>query len=168
MDAPETDGLIVAWAERCLPSVADGVHVSAGIDDVLGESPARDEWEAVSRQAFRALLTWCEGRVAELRAELEMPLTVAPEPVRSAPALAGWQQHAHDRDAPRLSLESRAAYGARPLTGEHYSRSLHQPWFRPTRSRIACWYCASRSEDDLEHGWQQYSRAFVFAQFPLR
>jgi hypothetical protein len=168
MDLAETDDRIVAWAEQCLPSLEDGSHVSRDIGAVLEESVAREEWETVSRQAFKALCTWCESRVAVLRAELGMPLTGAPELVRSAPVLAGWQQHAHEREAPSLSLETRAAYGARLRTGEEYSRSVHQPWFRPSRSRIACWYCVSRPEDALEHGWREYSRSFVFVQFPPR
>jgi hypothetical protein len=167
MELPQTDGKIVAWAERCLPAAEDGVRVSRSLDEVLEGPVAREEWEPVSRQAFRALFTWCEGRVEGLRAELAMPLTLAPELARPAPALTDWQRHAHEREAPPLSLETRAAYGARPRTGEDYSRSVHQPWFRPSSSRIACWYCVSRTEDDLEHDWQQYSRSFVFAQFPL-
>jgi hypothetical protein len=168
MELPETDGRIAAWAERCLSSVGDGARVSGNLDELLGEPVARDDWEAASRHAFRALLNWCERRVEGLRAELVMPLTVAPELARSAPALTDWQRHAHEREAPSLSLETRAAYGARPTTGEEYRRAVHQPWFRPPRSRLACWYRVSRTEDDLEHDWQQYSRAFVFAQFPQR
>ena len=166
MELRQTDGRIVAWAERCLPAAEDGVRVSRNLDAVLEAPVARDELEPLSRHAFRALVTWCEDRVQDLRAELTIPLTVAPELARRAPALADWHQHAHEREAPRLSLETRAAYGARPQTGEDYSRSVHQPWFRLSHSRIACWYCVSRTEDDLEHDWQQYSRSFVFAQFP--
>ena len=168
MDLPDTDNRVVAWAERCLLSLEEGVHISCRIDEVLAQPVDRHEWETASRHAFRALCAWCEGRVAVLRAGLTMPLTVAPKLERSVPAVADWRLQAHEREAPGLTLESRAAYGARPRTGEQYSRSVQQAWFRPSGSRIACAYCVWRTEDALEHGWRQYSRSFAFAQFPQR